>query len=180
MQHLGTICIYFLQLLNDWLLRDVCEQRLSPRHLSSAISCHITVPHTEKYTQAQINNTFCSLASQTRSAFVHLSYLTFSCCDSNMELLACRENQCLCFGFVSVSVCVLGLCHSLMSDCVQVYMCTCSSTHPTVPEISSRHCLAVLLQTRSFVGLRHGSGGTTVVQSFSEYVLSEPKGKITN
>ncbi len=47
MQHLGTICNYFLQLLADWLLRDVCEQRLSPRHLSSAISCHITVPHRE-------------------------------------------------------------------------------------------------------------------------------------
>lgn len=45
-----------------------------------------------------------------------------------------------------------------------------------IPEISSRHCLAVLLYTHSpLVGLRQGSAGATVVQSFSENVL-EPRG----
>lgn len=63
---------------------------------------HHSPTHREIHT-CTINNTFCSLASQTRPAFVHLSYLTFSCCDLNMELAACRENLCLCF---SSSVCV--------------------------------------------------------------------------
>lgn len=142
MQHLGTICIYFSQLLTDWLLKDVCEQSLSPRHLSSAISCHIIVPHIEKYTEAQINNTFCCLASQTRPAFVHLSYLTFSCCDSNMELEACRENLCLCFGFcVSVCVwCVECVSLSYVWLCVYVHMWRYSSYLRSPPGTVWRSC----------------------------------------
>lgn len=48
-----------------------------------------------------------------------------------------------------------------------------------IPEISSRHCLAVLLYTNSpLVGLRQGSAGATMVQSFSENVLEPEEQRI--
>lgn len=50
-----------------------------------------------------------------------------------------------------------------------------------IPEISSRHCLAVLLYTNSpLVGLRQGSAGATMVQSFSENVLEPGRTKNTH
>lgn len=50
-----------------------------------------------------------------------------------------------------------------------------------IPEISSRHCLAVLLYTHSpLVGLRQGSAGATMVQSFSENVLEPERTKNTH